>query len=273
MSHIFASGKTFILPILLLVFISCVKDHSLEITPYTQGSIIISYSHKVKGETLKFDTLRYSTSTGNRYQVSDLQYFTSRISLHSLKGKWHDIKMDDGIHYTDARDSYSCSWWVKDLLPPESFDSVAFIFGLDALQNTTGRFPDPPERDMFWPDILGGGYHSMKMNLKWQNDTMPQSMPFMFHLGTGQVYASGIVNPDSIIGYVPNSFRISLPIGLDLTAGGYHQVILEMNVDRWFDGQNAFEFARYPSGMMQNQEAMFRAIRNGKKVFTVKITN
>jgi hypothetical protein len=273
MTKIFFPGKFIILTSFILFLGSCAKNHSLEVIPVKHGNVIISYSHKVKGEHLRFDSMLYETSLGNQYQVADLQYFTSRLSLHSVKGKWHDILADDGIHYTDARDSYSCSWWLSDLLPSEAYDSVSFLFGLDAVQNTSGRFPDPPERDMAWPDVLGGGYHIMKLNLKWKNDTMPQAMPFMFHLGTGQVYASGTVNPDSIIGFIPNQFRVSLPCKLDLTSGGYHQIMLQMEIDRWFDGQNAFSFGTYPYGIMQNQEGMFRAIQNGEKAFSVVITN
>src|SRR5450830_1757272 len=188
MRHICKIRKIFILSLLLLIICSCTKHHSLEITPINYGNIIFTFSHNVNGESLKFDTMLYHTSLGNSYNVTDLQYFISRVSLHSVKGKWHDIATDNGIHYTDARDNFSCSWWVNDLLPDGTYDTVAFIFGLDQKQNTSGRFTDPPERDMLWPDVLGGGYHYMKMNLKWRNDTMAQSLPFMFHLGIGQVY-------------------------------------------------------------------------------------
>jgi hypothetical protein len=257
----------------MLVLSSCIKNHSLEITPINYGNIIFTFSHKVNGEPLKFDTLFYHTSVGNEYMVNDLQYFISHVSVHSVKGKWYDITTHDGIHYVDARDNFSCSWWVNDLMSAGIYDTVAFIFGLDEKQNISGRFPDPPERDMFWPDILGGGYHYMKMNLKWKNSTMEQTLPFMFHLGIGQVYASDTINTDSIIGFVQNYFRVSLPCKLDLTGGGYHQVMLQMNVDRWFDGQYAFNFSDYPDGIMQNQEGLFRACKNGRNAFDVTITN
>jgi hypothetical protein len=42
-----------------------------------------------------------------------------------------------------------------------------------------------------------------------------------------------------------------------------------MMIDRWFDSENAFDFSRYPMGIMQNQEGMFYACQNGKFVFTV----
>jgi hypothetical protein len=271
MNSTYSPNRFTFLLITAFLFSSCAKHHSLEITPFQYGNVIITFSHSVNGESLKFDTMLYTTSLGNRYQVSDLQYFISGVSFQRVKSKWHDITSDGGIHYIDARDNYLGSWWVKDQLPAGEYDSVAFTFGLDEKQNVSGRFPDPPERDMFWPDILGGGYHYMKLNLKWKNDFMAQALPFMFHLGIGQVYASNTINTDSIIGFVQNFFRVMLPCQLTMNAGGYHQVILQMDMDKWFDGQNAFNFATYPNGIMQNQEGMFKACLNGRNAFSVII--
>ncbi|MCX6243638.1 MAG: hypothetical protein NTU98_02940 [Bacteroidetes bacterium] len=259
------------LAILIAIFSSCVKHDSLEVTVYQYSNVILTFSHQVKGASLKFDTMLYRTSLGNQYQVSDLQYFISGVYFHQAKGKWQEISTDKGIHYTDARDNYSCSWWLKDQIQAGEYDSIAFTFGLDEKQNFSGRFTDPPERDMFWPDLLGGGYHYMKLNLKWKNDTMVQPLPFMFHLGIGQVYAGNTVNTDSIIGFVQNYFKVILPCKMTLKSGGYHQVMLQMDIARWFDGENAFDFAAYPNGIMQNQDGMYRACLNGRKAFDVII--
>lgn len=270
---IFQFAGTIILPISLLVSWSCSKPHSLEVTPIKNSNIIFSFSHRVNGDTLKFDTLIYRTTSGNQYMVNDLQYFVSGVSLHSVKGSWSRIASDDGIHYIDARINATRSWQVNEILPAETYDTISFAFGLDEDQNITGRFPDPPERDMSWPDVLGGGYHYMKMDLKWKNDAMVQPLPFNFHLGIGQVYSSGTPDPDSIIGFVQNYFRISLPCKLDLSREGYQQVMVQMKVDKWFDGQYAFDFAAFPNGIMQNQEGMFKACMNGRRAFGISIKN
>ena len=148
------SIKILIIPLSMLILSACVKNHSLEVTPIRYGNVIFTFTHNVNGEPLKFDTMMYHTSLGNNYMVTDLQYFISRVSVHSVKRDWNDITTQDGIHYIDGSDNYSCSWWVNDQLPADIYDSVAFIFGIDEEQNITGRFPDPPERDMFWPDLL-----------------------------------------------------------------------------------------------------------------------
>ncbi len=264
--------KNAILFLLLLILYSCTKKNSNENTTSTHGNIIFTFTHKVNGGSLKFDTMLYRTSLGNNYMINDLQYFISRVSVHSVNGTWNDIATDDGIHYVDANDNNLCTWWVNDILPATTYDTVSFIFGLDDEQNTSNRFPNPPESDMFWPDMMGGGYHYMKLDLKWKNDTMTKSLPFNFHLGIGQMYIDNSVNPDSIIGFVQNFFKVSLPCQLNLMAGGYHQILLQMNIEKWFDGENAFNFAAYPNGIMQVQEGMFKACLNGKRAFSVTNT-
>jgi hypothetical protein len=268
----FRTVNRFILSALtVFILISCVKNHSLEITPITYGNVILTFSNRVGGESLKFDTLAYRTSLGNRYLVNDLQYFISGVSLHRANGNWQGVTTGNGIRYIDGRDNYSSTWWLNDLFPAGVYDTVAFTFGMDEKQNISGFFNNPPERDMFWPEILGGGYHYMKLNLKWQNDTMVQPMPFMFHLGIGQVYASSTPNPDSITGFVQNYFKIKLPCKLTVTDGRISHVIFQMNIDKWFDGQNAFNFYDYPNGIMQNQEGMYKACLNGRNAFDLVI--
>ena len=256
----------------LLVLSSCMKNHSLVINPILNGNMIITFSHHIKGNDLKFDSLIYTTSLGNRYQVNNLKYFISELSFHLQDKKWMEVTMDKGIHYTDARDNYSCSWWLSDLFPAGTYDTIAFTFGLNEQQNQTGLFPNPPERDMFWPDILGGGYHYLMMDLKWKNSTMTETQPFDFHLGIGQVYAGDTLSNDSIIGFIQNYFRVILPCKMIIVQGKYQQIILQMDVDKWFDGKFAFNFADYPEGMiMQVQEGMFRACVNGRDVFSAVI--
>jgi len=269
MKTILQGPKIIILLFTVMLFFSCTKRYECDNERPTHGNVIFTFVHQVNGGSLKFDTMLYRTAIGNNYMVNDLQYFVSRVSLRTAKGKWVSIKTDNGIHYTDASDNNSCTWWVNDILPVTSYDSISFLFGLDEEQNTSNRFTNPPESDMFWPDMMGGGYHYMKMDLKWKNDSMTQSLPFNFHIGIGQVYIGNSVNPDSIIGFVQNYFKVSLPCNFEITPGNYQQIMLQMNIEKWFDGRKSFNFASYPNGMMQNQEAMFYACLNGRNVFSL----
>ena len=121
---------------------------------------------------------------------------------------------------------------------------------------------------MAWPDILGGGYHYMKMNLMYGNSTGAVIQPFMVHLGIGQLYSSAIPDPDSITGFVQNYFPVTLDSRIIVEEGNVTTFFCTMLVDKWFDGTQSFNFDDYPGGIMQYQEGMNEICLNGRKAFT-----
>jgi len=255
---------------LSLLFSGCKKENPAPPTPPDFGAINIQFNHVFKGIPLILDSLAWMDDYGNKFEINELQYFISDVRLHLHGGGTYQIATSDGIHYIDARIPESHQWLPVDQVPLGSYDSVSFTFGLNLVKNLSNRFPDPPERDMFWPELLGGGYHYMKLNTKWKNDSVVELRPFMMHLGIGQIYDP--IVQDSIIGYVPNFFFVKLDSSsLVIEAGKQKTIVITMNLDRWFDGPpNAFNLATMPQGIMQNQPMMHAVCMNGRGAFSVK---
>jgi hypothetical protein len=257
---------------LALLLASCKKKEDDQGNP-SPVSMALQFELYDSGNPLVLDSLMYVTSLGNQYMVTDVQYFISDVVFHMHGGKNIYVTDGDSIHYGDARIASTSTWSIDNtVFPAGDYDSISFTFGMNAQRNRSNRYSDPPERDMFWPDILGGGYHYMKLNMKWKNDTMQEPMPFMFHLGIGQIYSSPTPTVDSITGYVQNFFDVNLPSSsFTLESGHICTVVIRMNIERWFDGNNAFDFASYPNGIMQNEEGMHLGCLNGRNVFTVQV--
>ena len=112
----------------------------------------------------------------------------------------------------------------------------------------------------------------MKMNLKWKNDTMQEPVPFMFHIGIGQIYKGDSVVTDSIIGYVQNYFTLRFPLKIEFHDNWNTNIAIIMDIGKWFDSESIFNFSDYPKGMMQNQEAMHKACLNGRTAFSVSVS-
>lgn len=256
---------------IILIHSGCKKEQPGPDPAPTFGGVSFQFNHQFLEEPLILDSLAWMDSYGNTFEINELQYFISDIRLHLNGGGAYQITTDDGIHYIDARIPESHQWFPVDQIPPGIYDSVSFTFGLNAVKNLSNRFPDPPERDMFWPEMLGGGYHYMKLNTKWKNDTVTELRPFMMHLGIGQLYDPE--NPDSIISYVQNFFFVNLEnSSVTIEAGKQKTLVLTMNLDRWFDGPPvSFNLATLPQGIMQNQPLMHDVCLNGRGVFTVKV--
>ena len=160
----------------LLLLTSCGDDEIKSVAPQ------FVFQHNVNGSELQRGVMNYTNQAGNVYEVDELQYFISEITLTKTDGQLVKITSDSAIHYVDLDIPSTLKWNPKDMIPPGEYKSITFVFGINEAKNKTGLFVNPPERDMFWPELMGGGYHFMKMNGKWlaTGDTIN---PFNFHLG------------------------------------------------------------------------------------------
>ncbi|MCR5013988.1 MAG: hypothetical protein K6A28_04335 [Bacteroidales bacterium] len=223
------------------------------------GAFDLDVGYHVGGDDLSVDTLAYVNEAGNRYMVTEVQWFLSHLEFQDEKGSWVAFGGGDGIHYfdTDLPDTHRLHF---EEVPEGHYQSLRFTFGLNEADNTTGRFPNPPECNMFWPEPLGGGYHYMKLNGKWQTPT-GELAPFNVHLGIGQ-------NEDHTEFY-QNYFNVEIPVSLDVKANEKARLQLTMVIDNWFRNPNTYDFNVYGGAIMQNQEAQEALKANGHDVFTV----
>jgi hypothetical protein len=171
-----------------------------------------------------------------------------------------EIADNQGIHYTDIRISGTLAWRITDEIPATGYKSITFVFGLEGAQNTTGYFPNPPENNMSWPDMLGGGYHYMKINGRWiAPDGVRQ--PFNLH--------SGKIATDS--GFADNTFTVTLPLSqFAVIHKETAELTLQMNVNAWFTNPYLFDFNVFGGSIMQNREAQEVLRENGRDVFSAK---
>ncbi|HEY9114292.1 MAG TPA: MbnP family protein [Bacteroidales bacterium] len=256
--------KNFIIFLMLVSFFSCKKKEDPETV--NSGRISFYFDHKINGSNIDFDTLNYTNAAGNHYMVNEIQYFISDVVLYKNDGSSILLDAWEDIHYVDTDLPETREYAFQDEVPAGIYDSISFIFGISEEKNQSLMFVNPPESNMFWPEVLGGGYHYMKLNGKWKN---PQNeiLPFNFHLGIGQIVDTA---SQEITGFVQNYFRVSLPgSGFSIAAGDTLMFNIIMNAEEWFENPNTFDFNYWGSHIMQNQAAMQAAKENGHNVFVI----
>ncbi len=248
----------------MFLLLSCKKDKV--ITDDDHGNLLLRFTHMVDDTPIAIDTMIYKNAAGNDYMVTEVQYFISDVYLHKSNGSKIMIDAMKDIHYVDNDIPSTQQWDVYDDIAGGDYDSITFTFGINEAKNYSLRFVDPPESFMAWPEHLGGGYHYMKLNGKWSNDTIIQDLSFMFHLGIGQIYDN-----DSITGFVQNFFEVALPnSAFSIVNGNTKEIEIIMNIENWFQNPYIFDFGDYPQGIMQNQEGMHKGCMNGREdVFMV----
>lgn len=250
--------------LMILFFITC-KDDNPE-----KGSLTFHFQELVDNNPLVVDSMKYTNEAGNEYLITEVQYFISNLKIHYQDGLTYSVAQDEGIHYVDSDIPGTHTWEILEEVPAGTIDSISFTFGMNEEDNFSGRFADPPESNMFWPDELGGGYHYMKLNGKWLT-TNAEISPFNFHLGIGQLYD----NNGNVTEFVQNYFRVNCYLAIyssfiaQIKADEMNHLSISMNIESWFKSPNTWDFNNMGGMMMQNQEALHKACENGFDVFAI----
>ncbi len=245
---------------LALLAVACTK-------PKEKAEISLNLGYEVNGKSLVTDTLCYENEAGNQFLITEIQWFLSNIELKNEAGDWmmlHQPGLADTldisrVYYIDT-DIPESQTLHSSPVKPDHYTAIRFTFGLDESDNQTGLFTDPPESEMFWPDMLGGGYHYMKLNGKYLNSE-GRLAPMAIHLGIGQ-------NEDCTEFY-QNYFIVELPIEFNVKANTKNQLDLTMVIDNWFRNPHTIDFNEFGSHIMQNQTAQRLLNGNGKDVFRI----
>lgn len=245
--------KIIILAAITLLGVSCGKEHVKSVAPQ------FIFKHNVNGNELLKSAMNYTNLAGNVYQVDELQYFISEISLTTTGGQVLPVTTDNSIHYVDIDIPSTLEWKPADRMPVTEYASISFVVGINEAKNISNSFVNPPERDMNWPEMMGGGYHYMKMNGAWKSigDTIK---PFNFHLGIGM--------DDAGATFYQNYFTVTLP--LNISAGSLSNTYtITMNIEKWFESPNLWDWNSIGGQIMSNQDAMQKACQNGANAFQV----
>ncbi|MBI9035171.1 MAG: hypothetical protein JEZ03_11935 [Bacteroidales bacterium] len=256
-----------LLAVIVLNFYSCKK----ELPQSDSGKIIFNFKHQVGNEDLEVDELLYTDAAGYKYLINEIQYFISDVRLYKSDGTVKHIQDWKAIHYVDTDIQTTHQWEVFDEITPGTYDSISFVFGIDSASNQSYMYVNSPENNMFWPDQLGGGYHYMKCNGKYESEDGAPLLPFNLHLGIGQVYSGETNDVNQIIGFVHNHFRVSLSeSSFTITKDRTNSFSIIMNVEQWFKEPYVFDHQEYGAYIMQNQKAMNMVRQNGHNVFSIE---
>lgn len=217
----------------------------------------------VDGNEIVYDQLKYKNAAGNLYELNEIMFFISDLVLYKSDGTQIAV---DGVHYVDADVQNSLAWGISEKFPLGDYDAICFTFGLTDAQNQSFRFVNPPECDMSWPTVLGGGYHYMKINGKWLSNG--ELKPFNLHTGRGQIYDE----EGNITGFVDNSFKVTINQPFKITNKGSILQLL-MDVNQWFGACETFDLDVWGGSIMENQAAQEVLKINGSKAFCLKEIN
>ena len=233
---------------ILLLAAGCNKDDGDEETI----QLNFLFNHTVNGDQVQFEDIKYQNAAGNTYSVETLKYFVSDITLYAEDGS--GIRFD-AAHYVDARDNATLTFKPGVGVPLNNYNKLSFIYGLDENKNVSGSFPNPPESNMEWPPAMGGGYHYMKLEGKF--DSTGTVKNYQAHTGPtmgNQYYIEVMLEQD--------------PFSCDCESV---DVTFSMDINKWWQGPNTLDLNDM-SAIMGNTDMQEKMKANGGDVFTLTIS-
>lgn len=198
---------------------------------------------------LIYDSLMYTNASSEVYQVEHLEYYLSDIKLFGTDGSVHH---DRTIHYINAGTSSDLRIRL-DSIAPGKYNRMTCYIGIDSSRNRTGYLPNTLENAaMAWPEFMGGGYHFMKLEGRFQDTTL---WGFAVHLGTNDALT-----------------QCEIPVDLNLRYVN-HTATMTMDINEWFQNPFSYSFINDGNYTMGNQLLMGIVRDNGADVLTFTQNN
>ena len=224
---------------------ACKKDETTPpVQPDQELTIIVNY--QVDGAALVRSQMSYTNEAGNPFSVSTLNYYLSGFSVQKLDGSWQEY---EDIVYIDAFDPGKNSFLLKGI-PAGNYQAFKVIIGLEPDHNISNSLPPTTDNiNMIWPDIMGGGYHFMKLE-GYFKDTANQNQGYAMHLGKNTFHSEAVISDPYVIKTGKDTLRLS------------------MDLAEWFKDPNTYDFNIQGNYSMGKDSSMRKLSENGHDVFT-----
>lgn len=222
------------------------------------GTLKIRFVNTVRGIPVKLNTENYTNPFAEEYSISKFKYYISNVALAFTGGVY---KESESYHLVDeARpESLSFSFPVN----ANTYQSLRFLLGVDSLHNVSGAQTGAldPLNDMFW--TWNSGYIMAKLEGNSPRSNLVNKK-IEYHIG-------GFAGEHSVL----KMLKLDLPAGtaLDITEGRTSELLIEADIDKWWQHPNDLKIADHP--VCSTPGALARQIAdNYSRMFVIKkITN
>lgn len=247
--------KNILYPTLLiaLVFFSCGETNE-----NNESRIFLNFNHHCDNTALSNDGLNHTNEAGENYNVLTLKYIVTDIKLTS-NNKDHEETIIKDLHFVDFNDP-STMFIESDILENGSY-TLSFRFGLDANTNIADNFTNETfHASMDWPPMIdpntgmemGGGYHYMKLEGAYNNDST------FYNTHTGPTMG---MDHSFVVSF--NMFNININNSAENL-----EYSIDMNVNNWYENPNTINLA--PMIMMDMTKQMQLMANGMTDVFTIQ---
>lgn len=235
----------------LFLFTSCPKPEEL-----IADSVNIEFYNHVNGVPIVFDSITgysewFNTLSGQTYNVLNLYYLITDIRLTNENGTV--LKNLSEIHFVSSDDNNTNYLFIPEILSCGEYSNIEFVFGINSEKNISNSYLEEDfHTQMFWPDFMGGGYHYMKLEGKFDNIT--------------SFYATHTGGLDGTDYSITKSFPVNI---ISNENGTNHNIRISMDINKWYSNPNNITINS--DGIMGNTQLQQKIQENGdNNVFNVQ---
>lgn len=241
------SCRPYLLSIALVLAGACNKeDTPLPVPPNQELTVMVAYD--VDGAGLVSSDMVYTNAAGNPFSIHTLNYYLSGFSLQRMDGSWKEL---DDIIYLNAFIAEKNTFLLKGI-PAGNYKAFKLIIGLEPENNESNSLPPTVDNiNMSWPDMMGEGYHFLKLE-GYFKDENAVTQGYAMHVGTNTFHSEVAINQE---------FSIST---------GKDTLKLNMNIAEWFKNPHTYDFNIQGNYSMGRDSSMRKLSENGSDVFTFK---
>ena len=205
--------------------------------------INLHFSYQIDSLPLIKDSLLYTNESGQLYSIKNLHYLISDVKLTDENGNTLQELVSE--HFVSSDDESTYNLYLPEILYTGEYANIEFTLGLNSTRNINNLLVNETyHTQMFWPDLMGGGYHYMKLEGAFNNDSS------FYNIHTG----ASMGNDYSIT----KSFSVNLS---SIENGVIHDINIIMKINNWFSNPNIITLST--DGIMGNMQQQMELQQNG----------
>jgi hypothetical protein len=247
-------NKYYLLILMLILVTRCSEKIECCVQP-EQFTITLNFTHHWNGLKITpqdFNELKFTNENGEQLSIERLRYLVSNISL--INGK--------NYHFVNVGENAGTSITIPELT--NASYALSFRFGFSNEDNTDGAYQDLNSASFSVPEMLGGGYHFMQFDGKYE-DNNNEASGFNYHM----IKAVDRTDPDNLK-FEDTSFEVNLGT---IVVANTTEIEIKMNLAEWFKNPNTWNLNELNTVLMPNFEAQKMMRENGETVFSLGVVN
>ncbi len=209
----------------------------------------VVFEHTASSKPLYLRESVYTTPLGDTFTINKLKYYTSNFSLNGKPS----VNGDDNYKLVDLAGETDYIIAVS----PGVYSSFGFTLGVDSARNCSGAQSGAldPMKDMFW--TWNSGYVMFKLDGTSSSSSADRNR-IEHHVG-GYRFGQNVATP----------LNLDFDKALNLDAGDTATLIIHMNLDKYWSGENQISLREDPVCTLPGPLAM-KIAQNFRHMFSLR---